>query len=263
MFLKVGRILRLAKEDDSFLNVLLQSEEAIKFVKHAIKVYTKSPAKFMAVNKVEWDDLLQAAFIGLFQAIRNLNLELSPNEWVRYTYLTIQGELRKFSRSNDSNMLVITQRIRELYPKYKKFHEEFWISNGKDPTIEDTMRYFHISRDDAFELVYGMQEIISVEGDAAAIPSARNNKVGFQNQALAKSGVQFQCVEMEAINNIMVETAMKYVNDIQRKIIYLHYFKGLTKTEISRLVGCSNSMVSKYMSTAFQRIRKGDAFVLN
>jgi RNA polymerase sigma factor (sigma-70 family) len=247
MFLKDRKIISLAKENNDFLNTLLQSEEATKFIKHAIKTYTKSPSKFMAVNKVEWDDLLQAAYIGLFEAIRKINLSLSPNEWVRYSYLSVQGELRKFSRSNDSNMIVITQRIREMYPKYRKYHEEFWIVHAKDPTLEDTMNRFGITRDDAFELVYGMQEILSQE-------SRKEWKL------LCHAERAQITVENEAINRCMAETALDCVNNIQRRVIYLHYFRGFSKTEISSEIGCSNSMVAKHISSAFRNIRQARSF---
>jgi RNA polymerase sigma factor (sigma-70 family) len=249
MFLMNEDTLKTAKENKSFLNDLIQSNEASKFVKYVIKEYTKSPAKFMAVNKVEWEDLLQSAYIGLFNAIRKIDLNLSPNEWVRYSYLSIQGELRTFSRSNNSNMLVISQRIRELYPKYKRFHEEYWIHNQTDPSIQVTMNYFELNKDDAFDLVYGMQELIYQESTQIS-----NNNVVIQ--PFQKLRTKAQSVEDQAINNIMVKMFLDYVSEKQRKVIDLHYFKGFSKTEVSKIIGCSQSMVSKHLSTAFEHIRK-------
>lgn len=253
MFLRDKEILMAANQDNEYLNLLLHSEEVIKFIKSAIKAYTKSPSKFMAVNKVEWDDLLQAAYLGLFKAIRNMDFELSPNEWVRYAYLSVQGELRNFSRSNDSNMIVISQRIRELYPKYKKFHEDFWFQYAKDPTIEDTMKHFNISNDDAFDLVYGMQEVLYYESrrnEDDTRTSGMSGIVEFNQSTKTLS------VEDQVINNILVEEALSYANETQYKIIHLHYFKDLTKSEISNIIGCSNSMVHKHISTLFKSIRK-------
>jgi RNA polymerase sigma factor (sigma-70 family) len=249
MFLLNEITLTMAKENKGFLNDLIQSDEAGKFVKYVIKDYTKSPAKFMAVNKVEWEDLLQSAYIGLFNAIRNIDLNLSPNEWVKYTYLSIQGELRNFSRSNNSNMLVIPQRIRGLYPKYKKFHEGYWLYNQSDPSISETMKFFELSRDDAFALVYGMQELIY-----------QVNKEFSSNFIVIKSFQNLrtkpQSVEDQAINKIMVKMYLDYINEIQRKVIYLHYFIGYSKTEVSNIIGCSQSMVSKHLTTAFNHIRR-------
>ncbi|WP_158735847.1 sigma-70 family RNA polymerase sigma factor [Alteribacillus sp. YIM 98480] len=258
MFLRDKQQLLKAKNDDAYLNSLLQNEEAIKFIKFVIKGYTKSPTKFMAVNKVEWEDLLQAAYIGLFKAIKNVNLELSPNEWVRYSYLTIQGEIRNFSRSNDSNMVVISQRIREMYPKYRNFHEEFWVEHAKDPTIEDTMKHFHISKNDAFDLVYGMQEVIYQEDKVKSKSSKGDNSIAYTDTIAFMEWSPRKSVEGEALNNIMVENIINYINETQRKVIYLHYFKGLNKTEISKIIGCSTSMVSKHILTAFKNIRQSE-----
>ncbi|HYK74386.1 MAG TPA: sigma-70 family RNA polymerase sigma factor [Pseudoneobacillus sp.] len=249
MFLMNKGTLKIAKENEQFLNDIIQSNEAFKFVKYVIKEYTKNPAKFMAVNKVEWEDLLQASYIGLFNSIRKLDLELSPKEWVRYAFLNIKGELRNFSRSNDSNMIVISQRIRELYPKYRKFHEEFWIQNQTDPTIRETMDYFDIDKDDAFDLVYGMQEIIYQE-------STRHDSNQMVIQPFQQIRVKAQSVEDQAINHILVKMYLDYVNEKQRKVIDLHYFKGFSKTEVSKIMGCSPAMVTKHLSTAFDHIRR-------
>jgi RNA polymerase sigma factor (sigma-70 family) len=259
MFLKDRKIIIRAKQDKEFLGSILRSQEAIKFIKHVIKNYTKSPARFMAVNKVEWDDLQQAASIGLLLAIRKMNLDFSPNEWIRYSYLSIQGELRKFSRSNDSNMIVICTRIRELYPKYKKFHEKFWIENARDPSIEETMQYFDVSKNEAFELVYGMQEILSLQSKNDW-QSPRNHVGRKQVKILHIQVHRQQSVDNEAINRCMSQIALSCVNEVQRKVIFLHYFKGFSKTEISRVIGCSNSMVAKHISTAMKNIREVKAF---
>ncbi|MFK9090495.1 sigma-70 family RNA polymerase sigma factor [Bacillus salipaludis] len=249
MFLLNKNILSYAKENKTYLNELIQSDEANKFVKYVIKDYTKSPAKFMAVNKVEWEDLLQSAYIGLFNAIRKIDLSHTPNEWVSYTYLSIQGELRNFSRSNNSNMIVIPQRIRELYPKYKSFHSEYWISHQTDPTISDTMKHFDISKDDAFALVYGMQELIYQEYKTIY----SNNR---DNEPFLNVRTKVQSVEDQAINNILVKMYLDYLNEKQRKVVHLHYFRGYSKTEISKMIGCSQAMVHKHLTNAFNHIRK-------
>ncbi len=249
MLLMTKEPLALAKKDPDYLNELMKSEEAHKFVKYVIKEYTKSPARFMAVNKVEWEDLLQAAYIGLFKAIKKINLNLSVNEWIRYSFLSIQGELRNFSRSNDSNMVVISQRIRELYPKYRKFHEEYWVRYQKDPSIAETMQFFRISKDDAFDLVYGMQEMIYQKTRETI-----KGRTVTQSYEHVKS--RTLSVEDQAINRMMVKVFLDQVSEKQRNILYLHYFKGFSKAEVSRMIGCSQSMVTKHLAAAFKKIRK-------
>src|SRR5690625_4470445 len=158
MLLKDKNILIEAKSDNNYMDDLMRSAEVEKFIKYVIKSFTKNPAFFMQQNQVEWEDLYQSCLIGLYNGIKKIDLERSPNEWIRYLYLSIQGEIRNFSRSNQSNSIGISQRIREMYPKYIYFYNTFREEFNKDPSIEDTMEELNISRNDAFDLIYGMQQ---------------------------------------------------------------------------------------------------------
>ncbi|WP_338452722.1 sigma-70 family RNA polymerase sigma factor [Niallia oryzisoli] len=249
MLLKDKAVLTKAQHDINYLNNLLATTEANKFIRYVIKSYTKSPANFMAVNRVEWEDLQQAGYLGLYLGITRLNLSLVPNEWVRYLYLSVQGEIRKFSRSNDSNMVVIPQRIRGLYSKYRNFHEDFWLEHFRDPKIVEVMSHFNIDEQDAFDLVYGMQASISRDQLLAELYSSNHNFSDLDPTYHGK-------VENQAINKILVEDALKYVNEKQKTVLYLYYYKGLSKTEISKVIGCGNSMITKHINTAFKNIRE-------
>jgi RNA polymerase sporulation-specific sigma factor len=249
VFLKDKAVLTKAQHDINYLNDLLATREAKKFIKYVIKSYTKSPANFMAVNRVEWEDLKQAAYLGLYLGINRLNLSLVPNEWVRYLYLSVQGEIRNFSRSNDSNMVVISQRIRELYTKYRNFHKDFWLKQYRDPRIEEVMGHFSIDKSDAFDLVYGMQASLSKDELLAKFDSSYHK---FSDLDPAYHGK----VEKQVIDKVLVEDALKYVNGKQKTILYLYYYKGLSKTEIAKIIGCGNSMITKHIKTAFKNIRE-------
>lgn len=249
MLLKDKAVLTKVQHDINYLNDLLATTEANKFIRYVIKSYTKSPANFMAVNRVEWEDLQQAGYLGLYLGLTRLNLSLVPNEWVRYLYLSVLGEIRKFSRSNDSNMVIIPQRIRELYPKYRNFHEDFWVEHYRDPRMEEVMSHFNIDEPDAFDLVYGMQASISRDELLAEFDSAYHKFSDLDPTYHGK-------IEKQVINKVLVEDALKYVNDKQRRVLYLHYYIGLSKTEISKIIGCGYTMITKHINTAFKNIRE-------
>lgn len=256
MFLRDFNVLSKAKSDESFMNELLSSDEAMRFIKYVIKSYTKNPARFMQQHRVEWEDLLQAALIGLYNGIKRLDLNKSPNEWVRYIYLTILGEVRKFTRSNNSNMLVISQRIREMYPSYIVFHHEFWVEHGRDPQIHEIMEHFNISMDDAFDLVYGMQQIVSIHQQNSKKESEDIDITLYLSDPLS------QLVEEYVINRITIESILDSLSEREREVIYMHYFLDLSKSEIARIIGCANSMINKYIDKAFKKIREAESMNL-
>lgn len=249
IILRNREILQEAQRDMNFLNELIKNEEVEKFIKYVIKSYTKNPARFMQQHKVEWEDLYQASLIGFFNGIKKLDLTKEENEWVRYLFLCIQGEIRNFSRSNNSNSISISQRIRALYPKYLLFYDQFRDEFSKDPSIEDTMKHFEISRADAFDLVYGMQQVISIFLKSGEV----NLDVTKESTILHDA---YSSVEKIVVNKILIESYMSSLNNNQRNALFMYYILGYSKTEIAREMGCANSMVHKYFESAFKKIRK-------
>lgn len=248
MLLRKRDILLKAKNDDDFMNELLKTDEVEHFIKYVIKAYTKNPARFMQFHRVEWEDLYQASLIGLFNGIKRLDLDKVENEWVRYLFLSIQGEIRNFSRSNASNSISISQRIRALYPQYLCFYDDYRLKFSKDPSIDDTMKQFQISRDDAFDLVYGMQQVISIFLES-----------GGRDLEVEREGVSrnsYEQVEKMVVNKLLVESYLSCLNQKQRISLLMYYYLGYSKTEIAHVIGCANSMVHKYIESAFKMIRK-------
>jgi RNA polymerase sigma factor (sigma-70 family) len=243
MIFRDKEVLLKAKHDRNYMNDLLSSEDAEKFIKYVIKSYTKNPALFMQTNKVEWEDLYQACLIGLYNGINKLNLDRNPKEWVRFLFLNIQGEIKNFSRSNQSNSIVITQKIRLLYPKYILFYHFFREEFKKDPTITDTMEEFQISRQEAFDLVYGMQQLLSVYHENGEI-----------NQEFTMNSIEN--VEKKVINKLLIQQYMNCLNRNERNVLSLYYYLGYNKTEIATIIGCGNSMVHKHFENAFRKIKE-------
>lgn len=245
MIFREKEVIVRAKKDDEFMGKILQSEDAEKFIKYVIKTYTKNPAFFMQTNKVEWEDLYQACLIGLYNGLKNLDIRKNSKEWVRYLYLYIQGEIKNFSRSNNSNSLVISQKIRLLYPKYILFYHEFREGNGKDPTVDDTINEFSITRDEAFDLIYGMQQVISYHTEQGDIDRSLFNGSG-------------ENVEKEVINKLLIQQYFRLLNNKEKKVLFMHYYLGFNKTEIAKEIGCGNTMVQKHITNAFKKIKKFD-----
>lgn len=248
MILRNKSILLQASCDEKYMNQLMEHEEVDRFIKYVIKAYTKNPARFMQQHKVEWEDLYQACLIGLYKGIKKLDFEKSENEYVRFLFLSIQGEIREFSRSNNSNSMIISQRIRALYPKYLRFYDKYRERYSKDPSIEDTMKEFRISRDDAFDLVYGMQQMVSIFLESGSY------EMKFMNiQCVSDS---YSNIEERVINKLLVESYMALLNQKQKDAIVMYFFLGFSKTEIARKLECANSMVHKHIVSAFKKIQR-------
>lgn len=242
-------ILKSAQINEDAMNSILSSADAKKFIKHVIKTYTKSPAKFMLFNRVEYEDLMQLGNIGLYKGILDVDLSKNPKEVQRYLYLRIQGEVREVARSNGSNQITISQRIRGLYHKYLKFHNEFFIDNQKDPSIEEVMEHFSLNEADAYDLVYGMQATIS---DTVEVAGGSVSLIEILQTKYFNLDVS---VENQVINRMILEERLCVLKGKERRVIELKYFSGYNNSEIARILPCSSSTITVYLRNAFETMR--------
>jgi len=237
-----------AQNDEMCMNAVLESKDAIKFIKYVLKSYTKSPAKFMLFNRIEYQDLMQLGSIGLYRGIMQADLSKDPKEIQRFLYIKILIELREVARSNDSNQMTVSQRIRGLYHKYLKYHNEFFIEHCRDPKIEEVMEEFSLNEADAYDLVYGMQATISdtVEVAGGSVSLMEILQVKYFNTA--------KSVEQQVIDRMVLEEKLCMLKDKERTVIEMKYLMGYNNSEIARFISCGNTMVGKHLTNAFKTL---------
>lgn len=234
-----------AQNSELVMNDLLSSCDADKFIRFVIKSHTKSPLKFIQSHRIEFQDLIQIGRIGLYKGIINLKLSLDEKEIQRYLYLRIQGELHVISRSNGSNLVTVPQRIRDLYSIYLKFKQDFYSIYYRNPNISEVMNKFELSEEDAYDLVYGMQENSS---------NILENKYGIVSLFDYLECHLTSSIEDKVIKRILLEEKLAVLNPLDRTVIVMKYFLDYNNTEIAKYLGCAISMVSKYIRRAFQSL---------
>ncbi len=239
---QVEETLIKARNDPDYLNDLIRNTEAKKLLSHAIKAYTKNPSRFMATYGVEHEELRQAAMIGLCYSIKHLDLDKTPNEWVRYTYLCIQSELRKFIRASSNGGIKITSDLRDMYGSYLVFHEQFYNDNYRDPTIDETMVRFKINREDAFSLVYGTQALISA--NASYRSKFDDGNVKDITDIFVVRDSLYMDVEKTAINHILVEELLSYFDNTAKSMLVAHYIYDYGLSEVAKMFGFANGGIS-------------------
>jgi RNA polymerase sporulation-specific sigma factor len=239
-------VLTSAKAHEMIMETVIQSEDAVKFIKHVLRTYTGSPEKFMLNNRIEFEDLMQLGKIGLYKAIQKINIDMDVKEIQRYIYLTIQSEFRNVSRSNDSNAIVINQRIRGMYTKYLQYHKQFFEDNQKDPSIADVMENFLINEDDAFDLVYGMQATIAIEAKV----QSRTGSISILDIVRDTS----LSVEEQVIRKVTLEETLAQLGEKERTVIEMRYLLDYSNQEIADKMGVSYNSVVGYIKKAFKTL---------
>lgn len=183
----------------------------------------------------EVEDLYQIGCIGFIKSIKrfdtNFEVKLST-----YSVPYILGEIKRFIR--DDGPIKISRSIKELNVKINELKRQYLL-NGKEITLEQICKELKIQKEDA---IIAMESTNAVESmDAAANAENKDGKqiTIFDKMSTGKN-------EEEIITNKMVVNQL--INELQdrdKEIILLRFFKEKTQTEVAKILGISQVQVSR------------------
>ena len=64
------------------------------------------------------------------------------------------------------------------------------------------------------------------------------------------------CMEDELISTMYLEQAFSKLNDNEKKIIYLHFIKGTKQHELAKMMGFTQSYISRMISEIIKKMRR-------
>ena len=183
----------------------------------------------------EVEDLYQIGCMGFIKSIKrfdtNFEVKLST-----YSVPYILGEIKRFIR--DDGPIKVSRSIKELNTKINELKRHYLL-NGKEITLEQICRELKIQKEDA---IIAMESTNAVESmDAAA---NAENKDGKQMTVFDKMSTGKNEEEM-ITNRMVVNQLINELQDRDKEIILLRFFKEKTQTEVAKILGISQVQVSR------------------
>ena len=184
----------------------------------------------------EIDDLYQIGCIGFIKSIKrfdtNFEVKLST-----YSVPYILGEIKRFIR--DDGPIKVSRSIKELNVKIQELKKHYLITKGREITIEEIEKELKVDKDDIIIAMESNNSIESIEGT-----SNQSDKEGKKLSILDKISTGKN--EEEIITNkIVIKQLLKELEERDREIILLRFFKEKTQTEVARILGISQVQVSR------------------
>ena len=184
----------------------------------------------------EVDDLYQIGCIGFIKSIKrfdtNFDVKLST-----YSVPYILGEIKRFIR--DDGPIKVSRSIKELNVKIQELKKHYLITKGREITIEEIAKELKVDKDDIIIAMESNNSIESIEGT-----SNQSDKEGKKLSILDKISTGKN--EEEIITNkIVIKQLLKELDERDREIILLRFFKEKTQTEVARILGISQVQVSR------------------
>ena len=229
------RLLKLSREGDKKAREELVNGN-LRLVLSVIQRFTQRGENL--------DDLFQVGCIGLIKSI--VNFDMSQNvRFSTYAVPMIIGEIRRYLR--DNNSIRISRSMRDTAYKAMQVKERLTTQNLREPTVEEIAKELDLPREDVVMALESIVEPVSLYepvysdgGDTIYVM----DQVGDHND------------DNNWLDEIALKEAIRGLNDREKKILNLRFFKGMTQIEVSAEIGISQAQVSRLEKGALERIKK-------
>ena len=203
----------------------------------------KSIIRRFAGKGVEYDDLYQIACIGFLKAINNFD-ESYGVKFSTYTVPMIIGEIKRYMRDNGA--IKVSRTLKILANKINRYIDEYQTKTGESPQVETIAKQFGVSADE-----------VVVALDSSRMPLSIFDKFedDDEGQELIDKIPQNESEDL-LVNRIQLANIIENLNEREKKIIILRYFRDKTQTEIAEDLGVSQVQVSRLENKIISKIRQ-------
>ncbi|MFC2948259.1 RNA polymerase sporulation sigma factor SigF [Virgibacillus sediminis] len=188
------------------------------------------------------DDLFQIGSIGLIKSIDKFDLSYDVR-FSTYAVPMIIGEIKRFIR--DDGSVKVSRSLKETNNKIRKKKDELTKKLGRSPTVTEL----------AAELDISPEEVVHAQ-EASKSPHSIHETV-FENDGDPITLLD-QIAEDDTgwFDKISLQEAIRDLNDRERLIVYLRYYKDQTQTEVAERLGISQVQVSRLEKKILEDIKK-------
>ena len=203
----------------------------------------KSIIKRFKGKGIEYDDLYQIASIGFLKAINNFD-ESFGVKFSTYTVPMIIGEIKRYIRDNGA--IKVSRTLKILANKIGKFIDLYQTNHDSSPSVEIIATEFNIT-----------PEEVVVALDSAKMPLSIYEKFDDEEDApelidkIATNDGEEKMVERIHLQNIIEE-----LNEREKKLIVMRFFRDKTQTEVAENLGVSQVQVSRLETKIIEKIRR-------
>ena len=191
------------------------------------------------------DDLFQVGCIGLVKAVDNFNIEMDV-KFSTYAVPMIIGEIRRYLR--DNNAIRISRSVRDLAYRALQVREELIAEKEKEPSVEEIAARLGEKKE---AVMHAMEAIVEPISLYEPVFNDNGDALYLMDQLADSSGGDEVWLE-----NIVLKEAMSRLNERERKIINLRFYRNKTQMEIAEEIGISQAQVSRLEKATLEKIRK-------
>jgi RNA polymerase sigma-B factor len=207
----------------------------------------RSLARRYSYRGEQLDDLVQIGAIGLIKAIDRFDVDRGV-ELTTYATPNIIGEIKRHFRDKGWSVRV-PRGLQELNVQLSKLIEEKTVELGRSPTIPELAKAAGVEEEAVVEALESGRAYTSVSLSTGG-GSDEDGELD-PLESLGAEEPQYEVSEDRAV----LAPGFRALDERERKILHLRFFKGLTQSQIAQEVGISQMHVSRLIRRALEKIR--------
>ena len=188
---------------------------------------------------IEYDDLFQAGCVGLCKAAANYDAERGF-AFSTYAVPVILGEIRRIFR--DGGTVKVSRSLKEKARAALKAKQELENELSREPTVSELAQRLGVEISEAAELLTVSMPVISL----TAHDESFSRQLDIPTEA-----------PQEAITEkLALKKVVSLLEERDRRLIELRYFKGLTQVKTAAELGMSQDQVSRREKALLIKMRE-------
>lgn len=230
---EVKKLIALSQKGDD------QARE--RLIHHNIRLVWSVVQRFMG-RGYEADDLFQIGCIGLLKAVDKFDLSYEV-KFSTYAVPMIIGEIQRFLR--DDGTVKVSRSLKETANRIRKAKDELSKTLGRLPTVKEVAERLEISPEDV---------VFAQEANRA--PSSIHEKV-YENDGDPITLMDQIADDQESVwfDKLALKEAIEQLNEREKLIVYLRYYKDQTQSEVAERLGISQVQVSRLEKKILKTMR--------
>lgn len=179
------------------------------------------------------EDIYQIGCLGFIKAIRRFDSEFEV-KLSTYAVPYILGEIKKFLR--DDGPVKVSRGLQELNIKIKELQKEY-LKKGKELNLLEISEILKIPKE---EVAMAMDVGKPTESIEESVYNNDKSEISLLDMLSNNKDEQ-----TEIANKLTIQKLIENLDDRDKEIILLRFYKDKTQTEVAKIMGISQVQVSR------------------
>ncbi len=193
------------------------------------------------------EDLYQIGSIGFIKAIQRFDTSFEVR-LSTYAVPYILGEIKRYIR--DDGPIKVSRSIKELNIKILELQKEYFNKYGRDIKLEEISKELKVSKEEITMALDSAKPVDSIE-NAKYTDSKTDKTISILEQISTGKDEQTEIANRITIKNLICE-----LNDKEKEIILLRYYKQKTQMQVSKILGITQVQVSRIERKVLEKMKK-------